>query len=85
MLEAMACGLPIVTSGAGGVKGILGTSNHIVNINDKESFVKSISELIREVDLMQTISKHNIAISKSFSWMHIAKKIDDYIVGISKL
>ena len=79
MLEAMACGLPIVTSGAGGVERILGSHNYVVNKNDKQQFVDYISTLLRDTQLMQKISEKNIAQSKSFSWENVAQKIDKYL------
>jgi len=85
MLEAMACGLPIITSGAGGVKRILEPYNDIVNKNNKESYVASISELIKDVGIMRVTSKHNIERSQLFSWKNIAKKIDRYIIDSFKL
>ena len=80
MLEAMACGLPIVTSGAGGVESILGNHNYITNKNDKEHFIDCITELLEEVDLMRETSNHNISISESFSWVNVAKQIDKFIL-----
>ena len=79
MLEAMACGLPIVTSSAGGVKSIIGSNNYIATKNDKKSFIWCISQLLKSVNLMREISKNNILISKSFSWINVAKNIDNYI------
>jgi len=79
MLEAMACGLPIITSGAGGVENILGSHNFIAHKNDKESFVYCISELIKDTDLMMKISMQNVKLSSKFSWKNVAKKIDSYI------
>ena len=80
MLEAMACGLPIVTSGSGGVERILGSHNYVVNINDKQQFIDSISTLLGDAQLMQKISEKNIAQSKSFSCENIAQKIDNFIL-----
>jgi glycosyltransferase involved in cell wall biosynthesis len=79
MLEAMACGLPIITSGSGGVENILGSYNYIVQKNDKEGFVYCISELIKDTGLMKEISVQNIKLSSEFSWKNVAKKIDSYI------
>jgi len=83
MLEAMACGLPILTSGAGGVENILGSHNYIVQKNDKENFVLCISNLIKDADLMKEISTKNVKLAYSFSWTNVAKKIDNYIAGAS--
>jgi L-malate glycosyltransferase len=83
MLEAMACGLPIVTSGAGGVENILGSHNFIIQRNDKENFVYCISNLIKDISLMNEISKKNVKLSYSFSWENVAKKIDSHFTRMS--
>ena len=80
MLEAMACGLPIVTSGAGGVESILGSHNYITTKNDKKHFIDCITELLKETNLMQDISNYNISIAKSYTWVNVAKQIDKYIL-----
>jgi L-malate glycosyltransferase len=80
MLEAMACGLPIVTSGAGGVESILGSHNYITTKNDKKHFIDCITELLKETNLMKDISNYNISIAKSYTWVNVAKQIDKYIL-----
>jgi L-malate glycosyltransferase len=80
MLEAMACGLPIVTSGAGGVESILGSHNYITIKNDKKHFIDCITELFKETNLMKDISNYNISIAKSYTWVNVAKQIDKYIL-----
>jgi L-malate glycosyltransferase len=79
MLEAMACGLPIVSSGAGGVESILGNLNYIIEENEKKNYVECISKLIMQNDEIKKISLSNMSLSKSYSWERVAKKIDDHI------
>jgi|TARA_B110000008_G_scaffold273472_1_gene307826 L-malate glycosyltransferase len=80
MIEAMACGLPIVTSQAGGVEAIVGKHNYVIDKNETQYYVDCILELFQKVNQVEEISKLNISISKSFSWADIAKKIDNYIL-----
>jgi len=80
MLEAMACGLPIITSGAGGVINILKDNNCIVDTNNKDSYINCILELVNDETRMRKISVNNGKLSRSFSWKNVAKNIETYIV-----
>ena len=78
--QAMACGLPIVTSSAGGVKKILGQHNYVVNENNKKHYINCINTLLNNAESLEELSKHNISMSKVFSWSSIVKKIDNYFI-----
>ena len=80
MIEAMACGLPVITSRAGGVKKILGQHNYVVNGNNKQHYIKCINALLNNVENLEQLSKHNISMSKAFSWASIVKKVDNYFI-----
>ena len=80
MIEAMACGLPIVTSRAGGVEAIVGEHNYVIDKNETQYYVDCILELLQKINQVKEISKLNISISKSFSWVDIAKKIDKHVL-----
>jgi glycosyltransferase involved in cell wall biosynthesis len=49
LIEAMACGLPIVTTNAGGIKDILGKQqlNYMSDINDSDGFATNLIKMAR--------------------------------------
>jgi L-malate glycosyltransferase len=80
MLEAMACGLPVVTSNAGNVNSILGGYNFIAQANNKNNFVDKLNELLEKKDCLEEVSNYNIAVSKTYNWELVAKNIDNFIL-----
>jgi L-malate glycosyltransferase len=80
MLEAMACGLPVVTSNAGEVDSILGGYNFIAKVNNKKNFVGKLNELLEKKDYLEEVSNYNISVSKKYNWEYVAKNIDNFIL-----
>lgn len=64
VVEAMACGLPIVAYDCGAIKEIIGRNNHIVKQNDIEGFVDKIQILIDNKKLRENIGAKNIVKAK---------------------
>ncbi|MCE7697681.1 MAG: glycosyltransferase family 4 protein [Methanobacterium paludis] len=77
LLEAMACGLPVIGSDIGGIPDIIqdGKTGLLVPEKDVDGLFKSIIILIEDEDLRKKIalSGHNMVIEK-FSWSKIAEK-----------
>lgn len=75
LIEAMACGLPIVTTNAGGIKDILGTQqlNYMSDIDDPDSFTTNLIKMAKltptEFDM---IRDENLEGIKKYSTSNVA-------------
>jgi len=76
VLEAMACGLPIISSNAGGVKSILGQNNCIIEQISKIMFVECLSKLADNIGLRKRASIQNKIQSKKYTWKNVARNMD---------
>lgn len=77
ILEAMACGLPIVTTDVGGVRTYLdGTANPIVPVGDIEGYLEAIQRMILNQGQLQQISMINREKSVDLDWAMVANKVE---------
>ncbi|MEM3556244.1 MAG: glycosyltransferase family 4 protein [Candidatus Micrarchaeia archaeon] len=75
VLEAMACGLPVITSDVSGVRDVVTNDvGRIVPKGDSKALATAILELLQNKSLMKKISKKARERAKQFSWERIAKK-----------
>ncbi len=77
VMEAMACGLPIITSNAGKVESIVnnGINGFVIQDYDIDKYISKILELYNNVELCEIMSKNNKEKANQFSWIKVASLI----------
>lgn len=75
LIEAMSCGLPIISTDAGGSKDLFGLlqQEFIVNRNHPHIFKDKISELVSNSELMKKLSDENLLCVNRFSTENVSK------------
>jgi glycosyltransferase involved in cell wall biosynthesis len=72
--EAMACGVPIVTSDANGLREIAGDAALLVDQEDPDAIAEAVARLVAEPDLRRTLRDRGLARAERFSWDRCAKE-----------
>lgn len=80
-LEAMALGLPIVTSSAGGIEVLVKEykNGFVIHDFDVKKYKNAIELLHFNTKLRQNIRNNNILLAKQFRWQNIADNITEVI------
>ena len=74
VLEAFASGLPVVTSGAGGLKEVGGEATMVVSRRDAGAFVEAILSLGEDEDHRDLLIERGRVRARQFSWQKTAEK-----------
>lgn len=82
VMEAMTCGLPIITSNAGKVESIVtnGVNGFVIQDYDIDKYIFKIIELYNDTELCRIISNNNKEKAKQFSWNKVASLITNHQV-----
>ena len=77
ILEAMAAGLPIVSTDVGGVKDIVTDNGILVNSGDVDAMTQAILKLIRDRTLRLKYGEHSLANVKKYDIENVSKHYID--------
>jgi UDP-glucose:(glucosyl)LPS alpha-1,2-glucosyltransferase len=80
VLEAMACGKPVVACNRGGVPEVLGDAGFLLEPSVVE-WTSAVNILTSDSSLRQRIGKKALERSKAFSWGETANKLLNALLG----
>lgn len=76
VLEAMACGVPVVASNVSSLPEVTGPDAALlVDPHDVESIAAALRRLLDEADLRQTLRQRGLARAAAFSWQRTAAQV----------
>jgi len=83
VLEAMACGVPVVVSNASSLPEIAGEAGLYFSPDNQETLIKHILSLLKNPSLRQTQSKKSMAQAQKFSWERTAKETLEVLMDLT--
>ena len=76
-LEAMACGIPVITSNTGSLPEVVGDAGIMVDPYDIDGLAKAMYEVLNNEGLKEEMVKKGLERAKMFSWKKCAKEVLD--------
>lgn len=74
VLEAMACGCPVVTSNVSSIPEVIGDAGIMIDPDDEESLAAALRQVLDNPDKAETMRKSGIERAKRFSWERCARE-----------
>ena len=73
VLEAMACGCPVITSNVSSLPEVTGDAAILVDPSDPKAIARAMIRVLKDDDLKREMSKRGVEQAKKFSWEKTAK------------
>ncbi|HRG10740.1 MAG TPA: glycosyltransferase, partial [Cyclobacteriaceae bacterium] len=74
VLEAMACGVPVITSNTSSLPEIAVNAARLINPSDTQALTQAIEELLENQNLMSELSERGLGQAEKFRWSTVAEK-----------
>jgi glycosyltransferase involved in cell wall biosynthesis len=84
VLEAMACGTPVLTSDISSLPEVAGEAAVLVNPYDVNAISRGLEELVTNDTLRDSLSKRGIEQAQFFSWAHTAERVLQALVSVCR-
>ena len=75
VIEAMACGVPVLTSLDTSMHDIVGESGFLVNPNDIDHMRNVLEEALSNTAMREGFGKKGLAISEQYTWEYSAHQL----------
>ncbi len=75
MLEAMACGVPVITSNTSSMPEVSGDAAHIIDPYKPEEITEGINKILSDKEYSENLCKKGLIRSNLFSWKNMAEQI----------
>lgn len=74
LVEAMACGTPVVASNAGSIPEVVGSAGRLLDPDDVDGFATAIADISTDVELRTRLRGASLERASTFSWRRAAEE-----------
>jgi alpha-1,3-rhamnosyl/mannosyltransferase len=75
VLEALACGVPVVCSNAASLPEVAGDAALLVDARSSEALAEALGRVVRDAELAEALRLRGLARARAFSWESSAQKL----------
>ena len=82
--EAMACGVPVISSKISSIPEVVGDAGILINPYDVEELKRSIRRVIGDADLRKDMREKGLEKVKEYSWKNYAKQFSALLFELGR-